>query len=406
MKISFPYMGCVTGYKRIFEKLGHEVIMPPKPTERTFELGVKYSPEFICFPFKIMLGTYFEVIEKGAEVIVSSAGNGPCRAGYYPEIHEMILRQEGHSVPVISFDSIFDYPKKFFEKLKLITNKTPVHKIIGTVMFGFSIICHMEALDKKLKKLRAHETEKGAFNKAWAEIVNIFDSCNTLRDLRRARRESENILKNIPMDTVCDGEKIKVGIVGEIYVAMESSCNMDIEQRLNDMGVESENAQYISYWLKHNIVPFNTKRDKVSKLMKKAEKYSAINCGGHDKENIGAIIDFAERGFDAVIHLMPFSCLPELVTRSIIPALSEDLRMPILSVSMDEQTGTANMQTRLEAFIELVISKKRAKKISDIPAPAIKETKRFPEILQPETGSIYVNIASALENSKSMSGAK
>ena len=70
------------------------------------------------------------------------------------------------------------------------------------------------------------------------------------------------------------------------------------------------------------------------------------------------MIDFAERGFDAVIHLMPFSCLPELVNRSIIPQLSEDLDMPILSISLDEQMGTANLQTRLEAFMELVKGKK------------------------------------------------
>ena len=60
MKVSFPYMGCVTGYKKLMEKLGHEVIMPQKPTQKTMELGVKYSPEFICFPFKVMMGTYIK----------------------------------------------------------------------------------------------------------------------------------------------------------------------------------------------------------------------------------------------------------------------------------------------------------------------------------------------------------
>lgn len=75
-------------------------------------------------------------------------------------------------------------------------------------------------------------------------------------------------------------------------------------------------------------------------------------------ENTGRIIDFGEKGYDGVIHLMPFGCLPELITRSMIPKLSEQYDMPILSVSMDEQTGEANLQTRLEAFVDLCRSKK------------------------------------------------
>lgn len=362
MKISFPYMGRITGYKKIFEKLGHEVIMPPKPTEKTFELGVKHSPEFMCFPFKIVMGTYFEVIEKGTEVIVTSAGTGPCRAGYYAEIHKRILTQEGYDIPIITFDSIFESPKKFFKNLKLITNKTPIYKIIYAVLFAFKLICHMDSFEKRVKKLRAYEVNRGEFNKAFNKIIKMFDSCQTFRDLRRARRKSKNILKNIPIKTVNKNNRIRVGVVGEIYVVMENSSNMNIEQRLSDLGAEVENVQYISDWIKHHIIPAGINRHKSHKYLKKAQKYSQINCGGHHKENIGAIIDFAERGFDAIVHLMPFGCLPELITRSIIPAMSKDLKIPILSVSLDELTGTANIQTRLEAFLELVKTGKKAKR--------------------------------------------
>ena len=43
MKISFPYMGTVLVYKKLLQLLGHEVIIPPRPTKRTIDLGVKYS---------------------------------------------------------------------------------------------------------------------------------------------------------------------------------------------------------------------------------------------------------------------------------------------------------------------------------------------------------------------------
>ena len=58
---------------------------------------------------------------------------------------------------------------------------------------------------------------------------------------------------------------------------------------------------------------------------------------------------------------MPFACLPELVTQSMIPKTSGDLDIPILTLAIDEQTGVANILTRLEAFIELVKNNKLAR---------------------------------------------
>ena len=73
MKISFPIMGnSYIAFKQLIKDLGHEPIVPPMPTARTMSLGTMYSPEFACIPFKILLGTYLEAIEMGADVIVSS----------------------------------------------------------------------------------------------------------------------------------------------------------------------------------------------------------------------------------------------------------------------------------------------------------------------------------------------
>ena len=90
MKLTFPYMGPVLAYRKFFERLGHQVIMPPRPTQRTVELGAKYSPEFICFPFKIILGSYLEAIELGADAIITTGFIGACRAVYYGNLSERI----------------------------------------------------------------------------------------------------------------------------------------------------------------------------------------------------------------------------------------------------------------------------------------------------------------------------
>jgi predicted nucleotide-binding protein (sugar kinase/HSP70/actin superfamily) len=50
----------------------------------------------------------------------------------------------------------------------------------------------------------------------------------------------------------------------------------------------------------------------------------------------------------------PFTCIPEIVAKSILPRVSQDFRIPVLSLTIDEQTGRAGVETRLEAFIDLL----------------------------------------------------
>jgi len=72
-------------------------------------------------------------------------------------------------------------------------------------------------------------------------------------------------------------------------------------------------------------------------------------------------VDYSKRGFDGVVHLMPFACLPELVSQSVIPRISEDYGIPVLTLAIDEQSGKANSMTRIEAFVDLIKNSKRKK---------------------------------------------
>ena len=79
---------------------------------------------------------------------------------------------------------------------------------------------------------------------------------------------------------------------------------------------------------------------------------------------MGAIVDFKDRNFDGIIHLMPFACLPELISQSIIPRISKEHNIPVLTLAIDEQTGQTNALTRIEAFIDLVRNKKASVNIA------------------------------------------
>lgn len=355
MKITFPYMGPVLIYRKLFERLGHEVIMPPRPSQRTIELGAKYSPEFICFPFKIILGSYLEALEIGAEVIVTTGFIGACRAVYYGDLSERILQQLGYQVKVMVFDSPLEDFQGFLRNCRELGNGRSLPEAAATLNLVIRLIYASDYFQKQITHLRPYEQVPGTCSRKWTEIEGLLDSCNNLKELRQAVKEARQIIATIPVDR---GRAIlKVGLVGEIYLVMEGCSNNEIEEKLARMGVEVVRNQYISNWFSHCIFP-------PRKLLRGANAYLKYPVGGHEKENIGYILKFKQMGFDGIIHLLPFGCMPELVTQTLIPSLVTDLDLPILSLSLDEQMGWVNNMIRLEAFVELLATRQELLKES------------------------------------------
>ncbi|MEA4960410.1 CoA protein activase [Lutispora sp.] len=361
MKVAFPYMGTTVIYKKLLELLGHDVIEPPEPTQRTIDLGVKYSPEFACFPLKVVLGSYIEAVELGAETLVTSGGHGPCRAGFYGETHKKILKNLNYDVDIIIFD---DYKRDVWgtiKKVLKIKNGRSWLYLWRAIKTVYSMAKALDDIEKRIERMRAYEVHKGECTKAWGTIKKWFDEVKNVEDVRNAEAESNKLLDGIKLIEVPEADRIRIGIVGEIYVVMEQSINLRIEEMLGNLGAEVERSQYLSQWIDFNLIPGASAKAHELEILKKGEKYIQEIIGGHAKQTVGHIADYAERGFDGVVHLMPFACLPELISQSIIPAISKEHNIPVITLSIDEQTGAANTLTRLEAFMDLIRNFKRTK---------------------------------------------
>ena len=76
--------------------------------------------------------------------------------------------------------------------------------------------------------------------------------------------------------------------------------------------------------------------------------------GGECIETIGDTVYAAKHGIDGIIHISPFSCMPEIGAQDILPKVSKNESIPVLSLVLDEQTGKAGYITRIEAFIDLI----------------------------------------------------
>ncbi len=111
-------------------------------------------------------------------------------------------------------------------------------------------------------------------------------------------------------------------------------------------------------WVKtHLSLDLKYKKERKEKLDKGAG-YLNLCIGGHAWETIASAVHYADMGLDGVIQILPFGCMPEIVAESIIPTISKDLDIPAMTLTVDELTGEAGYQTRLEAFVDLLSRRK------------------------------------------------
>ncbi|HAA10119.1 MAG: CoA protein activase [Syntrophomonadaceae bacterium] len=358
MKISFPRMGySYIALKWLVENIGHECIVPPEPSKRTLDLGVRYSPEFACIPFKILMGTYLEVAEMGAEVILTSGGRGPCRAGYYWVMHNYILEEIGIDARVIAFEPPLDDLKGFFKTLRWIrkTGGISVKEMLGVLKVTWEKLKAIDDVEMRSHEIRPLEIHRGDTTRTLWKGLEMLDQANTLEEIEEARREGLKLLESIPRDDSRD--PLKIGIIGEIYVVLEPAANHYIQIMLGEMGVQTDRSIYLSAYTRNNTI-VNLEGD----IFSMARPYlNEAPIGGHGVNSIGETVLYAQHGFDGVVQLAPFACIPEIVAKGILPSVSRDYGIPVLTLFIDEQTGKAGVQTRLEAFVDLLQRRREQK---------------------------------------------
>jgi predicted nucleotide-binding protein (sugar kinase/HSP70/actin superfamily) len=141
-------------------------------------------------------------------------------------------------------------------------------------------------------------------------------------------------------------------------VVLEPAANYDIQITLGEMGVYTHRSIWLTDWTRDNTLSGGEKD-----VQKAASPYLNELIGGHGINSVGETVLYARHGYDGVIQLAPFSCIPEIVAKGILPRVSRDLGIPVLTIFIDEQTGKAGIQTRLEAFVDLLMEKKHQKSL-------------------------------------------
>jgi len=348
--------------KTLFENLGCEVILPPPCTKKTLELGVAYSPEFACLPLKVNIANFVEALEKGADTIVMAGGVGPCRFGYYGEVQKEILKDLSFDIEMIILEPPQGHFIDLIKKIKAITNKNNMKNILRAVRFAWKKALLLDKLEKQSFKLRPIEVEKGQTDKIYNLLKDQILDVSSEKGLDALNVEISDTFSNISVFK--NKTPVKVGIVGEIYTVLEPFVNLNIERQLGELGVEVHRNIYLTDWVRENLFPSFLKPKDHKNILKLAKPF--INCfiGGHGQESIAQIVNFSKMGFDGVIHLLPFTCMPEIVAKSAIPRVSQEYQIPVMTIILDEHSGETGFRTRLEAFIDMIYHNREVKKIA------------------------------------------
>lgn len=345
-------------YAQVLRRLGVEVLVPPRPSRRSLEIGSRHAPEFACLPFKMSLGNMKEALDLGATDIMTYGGKGPCRFGYYHCIQEEILRDLGYKFHMGATDE----PDKLSSMLKTIGEMSGLDSKKKVYKIFFFMMMRLAAADYAHRRAccqRPREVGRGATDKAYYRALEMIDASKGFLDLWWTRQKVKRLFSRIK--TQKRKEEIKVGLVGELFMVEEPFANFEIERKLGEAGVYVERGIYLSQWLNERFRFEPLARRETQYAMGLARGYMHHTAGGESVISVGKTIDFARRRFDGVIHLMPFTCMPEIVAQSILTKISRDYKFPVLTLIIDEHTSEVGFNTRLEAFVDLLRRRKKQK---------------------------------------------
>ena len=350
-KIAFPHMGdyhVPANYllSHIFPNT--EVIKAPKITSKTIELGTEHSPEFVCTPFKYTLGTMIECLEKGADTLIQMGGG--CRYGYYSELQDKILKDIGYNCKVIN---LVTEGKTNIKRINnLLKSIEPKYSKIKALYYGFitfKMVKYMDKIDDYIRENIGFELKKGSFESLKEEMLIAFTHIKNYKDLKKTyKRYLDKLHKN---KVHKPDNRIKIGIIGELYTIMEPFSNYFLEKELAKHHIEIKRFTNVHYLLFE-------KSHKYKKYKKYAKEYFKYNMGADASDNIARCKYLCREDYDGIIHIKSSFCTPEIGAMPIINKIANTYQKPVLFFSFDSATSETGIKTRLEAFYDMLEMRK------------------------------------------------
>ena len=367
-------------------------------TYEGLDLGKEFTSGKECFPCVVTLGDILLFMKKERERLGNKfdpenymyfmpESDGPCRFGMYNKYHRIILDSTSglDKVKIATLSSEDAYsldgliPK---EQMQDFRKAAYLSVVVGDI------------LDRLLWRIRPYEKEGGIadkfINNATELMTESFSKHSSKKNLSGILNELAEIVKE--GKEIIDPDiprKPLIGVIGEIYVRTHLESNQDTIRTLEKYGAEAVNAsiaEWINYTtydqvrlskiaLRLNLKRFRLKEIKESllrylkysltlfyqykqlrnvyrmaqnhidiegdhkighleKVLKKNNTFS-FEVGTEACLSISSALEHAHRGYNGIVNIFPFTCMPSNLTSSVAKPLMAKLNIPYIDISYD-----------------------------------------------------------------------
>lgn len=236
-KILFPMMASIhfNILKEVFNNFGYDTELLETTGPEIAQTGLKYVHNDTCYPAILVIGQLIHAVQSGKydvhkiALLITQTGGG-CRASNYIHLLRKALKRAGlEFIPVISLN---------LSGLE----KNPGFKLnIKFIRLAIAGLIYGDTLMMFKNQCEPYEINKGNTNqlvKSWSDffVENLKKSKEmSLKDMRKNIEKLANDFASIKCNRT---PKLKVGIVGEIYVKYAALGNNSLEEFLKQQDCE------------------------------------------------------------------------------------------------------------------------------------------------------------------------
>ena len=308
-----------TLWTTFFESLGKKVVTS-RPTDRDIlERGEAISGDECCLASKIFMGHVDSLI-------------GSCDALFIPSMRDLGL----HRSFCTKFQSLPDLTASTF------ADRNP--RILSCLIARVKDAEPDEAHRKLARELGASGKEaKRAYKEALRALERVEDAAadaqkRTLQELREARTAQSRQPSQSRQPNPARGTAIL--IAAHSYIAHDPFLGGEIARMLDSMGAT---------------VLYADETDRRA-AYRASEGFSQTMPWIVNREIAGSI-ELLRGEVDGIVLASAFPCGPDSMTSdAIVRCLSGT---PVLNLTIDSQSGTAGLETRLESFVDILRYQKR-----------------------------------------------
>lgn len=376
--------------KNVMESFGYNVELLRTTGREIVDEGLKYVHNDTCYPALLSIGQMMHALHSGkydlnkVALIMSQTGGG-CRASNYIHLLRKALKQDGlDHIPVISLN-ISGLESNAGFKITL----PMIRRALAALTYGDLLLL----LKNQTKPYEVRKGQSDELVQSWIEKLTALFSEGKAFSQKESKEYFDKIAQSFAAVPIQKTNKIKVGVVGEIYVKYSPLANNDLENFLYEQGCEimvpgilgfmifkvdnrlediklyggsvaKKNAMSLLKWY------FTKFENDLIATVKRYPQFTAPSPYSHLKELAGDVIGYGckmgegwlltaevmeliENGYENVVCTQPFGCLPNhIVGKGMIRKVKE--KMPdanIVPIDYDPSSTLVNQENRIKLML-------------------------------------------------------